>query len=366
MESGTGKGPLPLHREAGGQDAAPRRLRGWGRALPIALGVWLLACVLFAAGLGSVEISPAQVVSILLEKIGLRGWAAYDDVQAAVLEAIRLPRVVLAALVGAGLASSDAALQGLYRNPLADPGLLGISSGAALGVSGSIVLGVSALGMFTLPLAAFLGSLSAMVLIYSLARHDRKTNVAVMLLAGIAINALCGAGTGLFSYFSTEDQLRSITFWLLGSLGGATWPAVLSAAPFILLSVGALPFFAGALNALLLGEANARHLGVSVETVKTLLVLLIALGVGAGVAVSGMIGFVGLVVPHLVRLVTGPNHRLVLPNAALLGASLLVLADLLARTLVAPLELPLGIVTSALGAPFFLFLLLRKKRTGEL
>ncbi len=255
--------------------AAPCRLRGWSRTLPVALSAWLLACLLFAAGLGSVEISPAQVVSILLEKIGLGGWAAYDDVQAAVLEAIRLPRVVMAALVGAGLASSGAALQGLYRNPLADPGLLGISSGAARPPD-------------------------------QRRRHAPRRD-------------------------RHQRALRC--------------------------------------DALLLGEANARHLGVSVETVKTLLVLLVLLiarGVDAGVAVSGMIGFVGLVVPHLIRFLTGPNHRLVLPNAALLGASLLVLADLLARTVVAPLELPLGIVTSALGAPFFLFLLLRKKRTGEL
>lgn len=323
--------------------SAPKALhrRRRARLFVPGLSLLLIASCLFAAGFGAVPISTSQILSILASKIGLTGNAGFTDLEATVFTAIRLPRITLAALVGSGLAISGAVLQGLFRNPLADPGLLGVSSGATLSVSTVIVLHLSPFGLHTLPLAAFAGSFLTILIIHALARHDRKTNVTTMLLAGIAINALCASGTGLMSYFSSEDQLRAITFWLLGSLGGATWPVVLSAAPFILLAILALPFFGGPLNALLLGETNARHLGISVEVLKTLLILLIALAVGAGVAVSGIIGFVGLVVPHFVRLCTGPDHRSLLPCSALLGATLLVLADLAARTLVAPLELPL-------------------------
>lgn len=342
--------------------ARSRPVRRGGPGFFLFLLAALAASIVFSMGIGAVPIGPGQVVSILLSKIGVEGWADYTAQQAAVLHAIRLPRVVLGALVGGALAVSGAALQGLFRNPLADPGLLGISSGASLAVSATIVLGWHFLGAYTFSFAAFLGSTCSLTVIYLLAQQDRKTNVTTMLLAGIAINALCGAGTGLFTYFSSEEQLRSITFWLLGSLGGATWSSVGAAAPLILLSVIVMPFLASALNALLLGEANARHLGVSVETVKGAIIVLVALGVGASVSVSGIIGFVGLVVPHLVRLWCGPNHRVLLRASALVGAILLVLADLAARTIVSPLELPLGLVTSLIGAPFFLYLILRKKR----
>ncbi|AHF93813.1 ABC transporter permease [Opitutaceae bacterium TAV5] len=347
--------------------ARPRR---W--PVLLVLAALLVIAMIVSTGIGAVEISPLQVIAILLHKLGipaetlaaLHPKLAFADQQAAVLHAIRLPRVVLGVLVGAALAVSGAALQGLFRNPLADPGLLGVSSGASLAVSATIVLGFSFLGLYTLPVAAFAGSVAAISVIYTLARKDGRTNVATMLLAGIAINALCGAGTGLFTYFSDEEQLRAITFWLLGSLGGATWKSVLSATPPILLCLCVMPFLASTLNALLLGEANARHLGIPVEAAKWIIVAMVALGVGSSVAMTGMIGFVGLVVPHLIRLWRGPNHRLLLPASALLGALLLVLADLAARTIVSPLELPIGIVTSAIGAPFFLYLLLRKKSLG--
>jgi iron complex transport system permease protein len=326
----------------------------------------LIVCAIIAIGSGALPISPLQVLSILGAKIGLPPIAEYNAQQEAVLYAIRLPRVLLALLVGAGLAVSGAALQGLFRNPLADPGLLGISSGASLFVSGSIVLNIAPFGIYSPSVAAFIGSTLSTLAIYALAQQDRKTNIATMLLAGIAINALCSAGTGLFTYLSEEDQLRLIVFWQLGSLGGATWTALVASAPFILLCVVAMPFLASSLNALLLGETNARHLGISVEVIKSCIVVLIALGVGAGVAVAGMIGFVGLVVPHLVRLWAGPNHRVLLPASALLGATLLVLADLLARTIVQPAELPIGLVTAFVGAPFFLYLLFQSKKPGVL
>lgn len=359
--------PVPAGRQTPAPSPRPRARR-WPVLAGLALV--LLVVMIIATGIGAMSIAPAQVIAILLGKLGISAETlvsihpsfAHNEQQAAVLHAIRLPRVVLGALVGAALAVSGAALQGLFRNPLADPGLLGVSSGASLAVSATIVLGLRFLGIFTLPVMAFIGSVAAIGVIYSLSRRDRRTNVATMLLAGIAINALCHAGTGVFTYFSDEDQLRAITFWLLGSLGGATWTSVLGALPPILLCLCVMPFLASTLNAMLLGESNARHLGIPVETAKWILVAMVGLGTGASVAMSGMIGFVGLVVPHLIRLWKGPNHRLLLGASALLGAILLVLADLLARTIVKPLELPIGIVTSALGAPFFLYLLLRKSR----
>ncbi|QRN94325.1 iron ABC transporter permease [Archangium violaceum] len=326
----------------------------------------LVLCVVTSLGVGAVSITPAQVVSILLEQVGLPPFTTFTEQQAAVLYAIRLPRVLLGVLVGAALSVAGVALQGLFRNPLADPGLLGVSGGASFAVAAVTVLKLQLLGFYTLPVAAFVGSFVAILLIASLAQENGKTNVAMMLLCGVAINALCVSGTGLFTYLSTDDQLRTLTFWQLGSLAGATWTLVSTITPLVLLCAVGMLFLANPLNALLLGEANAHHLGISVERTKWKIVALVALGVGAGVAVSGMIGFIGLVVPHLIRLWLGPNHRVLLPLSALLGSALLVLADLVARTVVVPSELPIGIVTSLAGSPFFLYLLLRQRRTHVL
>lgn len=335
------------------------------RALAILGGVLALVVVL-ALGVGAVHIPPLQVTSILAVGAGLPAFAEHTDAQERIVRAIRLPRVVLGALIGAALAVSGAAMQGLFRNPLADPGLLGISGGASLAATASIVAGFTAFGRFSLPLAAFAGAVAATAAIYVLAQERGRVNVATMLLAGIALNALCGAVTGYFVYTASDDQLRTITFWQLGSLGGASWRTVAVAAPFLLACTLLMPFLANALNAMLLGESDARNLGVPVDAVKWVIVAAVALGVGAGVAVAGIIGFVGLVVPHMVRLWLGPNHRVLLPAAALLGATLLILADLLARTVIAPAELPIGIVTALVGAPFFLWLLLRDRRLRRL
>ncbi|WP_224248035.1 FecCD family ABC transporter permease [Hyalangium gracile] len=326
----------------------------------------LLLSIVVSLGVGAVSISPAEVLSILLSRVGLPPLAEFTEQQDAVLCFIRLPRVLLGALVGAVLSVAGVALQGLFRNPLADPGLLGVSGGASVAVSAVTVLKLQLLGFYTLPMAAFIGSFGAILLISSLAQENGKTQVALMLLCGVAINALCVATTGLFTYLSTDDQLRTITFWQLGSLAGATWPLVTTITPLVLLCGAGMVLLASPLNAILLGEANANHLGISVERTKWTIVALVALGVGAGVAVSGMIGFLGLVVPHLVRLWLGPNHRVLLPLSALLGSVLLVLADLLARTVVVPSELPIGIVTALAGSPFFLYLLLRQRRTHAL
>ncbi|WP_277963030.1 iron ABC transporter permease [Pseudomonas sp. RIT-To-2] len=282
-----------------------------------------------------------------------------------ILGQIRLPRTLLGLAVGAVLALAGVAMQGLFRNPLADPGLVGVSSGAALGAAVAIVCG-SALGglpsflePYLLSACAFLGGLAVTALVYRLGRKDGQTSVAVMLLAGVALTALASSAVGLFTYLADDATLRTLTFWNLGSLNGASYQRLW---PLLLIALGValwLPRRAQALNALLLGESEARHLGIEVERLKRELVLCTALGVGAAVAAAGLIGFVGLVVPHLVRQVAGPDHRVLLPASLLAGASLVLFADLIARMALAPAELPIGIVTAFLGAPFFLYLLVR-------
>lgn len=285
---------------------------------------------------------------------------------------IRMPRALLGFLIGGALAMSGAVMQGLFRNPLADPGLVGISSGAALGAVLMIVLGSSlpvglmlTLGAYALPLAAFAGGLLTTLLLYQIATRGGQTSVATMLLAGIAISALAGAVTGVLIYMADDKQLRDITFWGLGSLSGMTWLKLFTAGPIILLALLVVPFLSRGLNAITLGEAAAFHMGVKVQRLKYIAVVAVAGAVGASVAVSGGIGFVGIVVPHLLRIVIGPDHRYLLPASALLGGVLMLGADMLARTIVAPAELPIGIITALAGAPFFLWVLLRdRSRNG--
>ncbi|MEM1041055.1 MAG: iron ABC transporter permease [Bacteroidota bacterium] len=335
------------------------------------LGLALAGAMLFSVGVGAVAIEPTQVIAILAASVGLETPWAYEAQQALVLTGIRLPRVLLGALVGAALSVSGALMQGLFRNPLADPSLIGVSSGAALGAATMIVLGGTLLGGVLLgalgiAVAAFGGGLVVTVIVYRIATRGRRTSVATMLLAGIALNALCGAGTGALVLLSNDGQLRDLTFWTLGSLGGATWGTLAVVAPLAGIALAATPRLARALNALLLGESEARHLGINTERVKRTVIALSALAVGAVTAVSGLIGFVGLVVPHLIRLAFGPDHRLLLPASALLGATLLVATDLFARILIAPAEIPIGILTALGGAPFFLALLLRGQRRSAL
>ncbi len=336
-------------------------------------GLVVLLGVAVGAGLavGAVGISPGQVLAILGDRVGVSLPWEFERRQALVLTSIRLPRVLLAIGVGGGLAVSGALMQGLFRNPLADPSLIGVSSGAALAAVVTIVLGSTVfgawsdvLGAFLLPAAAFTGGVVATFIVYRLATREGQTSVTTMLLAGIAINALAAAGTGLMIFIADDDQLRDLTFWTLGSVGGATWTRLAVVGPCLLGGMLAAPLLARPLNALLLGESEAGHLGIRTEQVKKVVITLAALVVGAAVAVSGVIGFIGLVVPHLLRLAVGPDHRILIPGSALLGGGLLLGADLLARTIVAPAELPIGIVTALVGAPFFLWLLLRDRNRG--
>lgn len=365
--------PFSAHAGAAARGQVRARRLAPGAVLSV-LALALLALALLAVGHGAYPIAPGQVLRILAEQASGLAWGA-DPQQAAVLTTIRLPRVLLAVLTGAGLAVAGALTQGLFRNPLADPALIGVSAGAALAAAGVIVLGAFWLprgwrdgvaAMMTLPLAAFAGGLTVTWLVYRIGRAQGVLSLPMTLLAGIAINAMAMAGIGLLVYMASDEQLRTLAFWNLGSLAAATWSVLAAVVVPALVAMIAAWRLAAPLNALALGEARAAHLGVDVTRAKRLTIVIAALATGSLVAVTGMIGFVGLVAPHLVRLMCGPDHRIVLPGAALLGAVLVLIADMVARTVVAPAELPIGILTAGFGAPFFLLLLLRRRAAGSL
>ncbi|GLK08269.1 FecCD family ABC transporter permease [Streptosporangium carneum] len=336
--------------------AAPRSGRAVFRnALIPALAVLLATLCVASAGIGAVAVPFEEVAGSLFG-----GTGPHD----AVLWQIRFPRVALSVLIGASLGVAGAAMQGVFGNPLAEPGVIGVSSGAAVGAVGTIVLGFSAFGEWSVTVAAFLGGLIATFVVYLLSRSNGRTEVVTLVLTGIAVNAVAGAVVGLLTFLADDAQLRSISFWSLGSLGGATWPVVAGVLPFAVAGLVLVPLFARALDVLALGERSARHLGVDTERIRLGVILLAALLTGAAVAAAGIIGFVGLVVPHLVRLVAGPGHRVLLPASALAGAIVLLAADLVARTVAVPAELPIGVLTALLGGPFFLWLL-RRTRAGQ-
>lgn len=335
------------------------------------LGLLLLAVIVLSTGTGAMHMSPLQVIAILLKRIGVEVPVAYTENMMAVLWMIRLPRVVLAVLIGAGLGISGAALQGLFRNPLADPALIGVSAGASVTAVLIIILqpwlpllqAGHSWHFYLQNLATFLGAGLTVMIVFRMSVNGSKAVMSVMLLSGIAINALCGAFTGLMIYVADNEQLRNITFWTLGSLGGASWTNVTAVLPFILIPALMLPRVALALNVFALGEREALHSGVKVNVLKTQLIIYATMAVAAGVAVAGIIGFIGLIVPHIIRQFTGPDHRSLIPCSALAGAVLLTVADLLCRTVVAPAELPVGIITAITGAPVFIWLILKEKRS---
>ena len=332
-----------------------------------ALAALMLFAALASLAIGPVMIAPGRVVGILNDAIaGILPRDTQAVREAIVVLDLRLPRTVLGLLVGAALAVSGAILQGIFRNPLADPIFVGISPGAAFAAVSWIVLGYSVAaflpawdGRLGLTLAAFAGAFVIALILQRFSTRGGRTSVATLLFTGIALGALAQAGTGFLLFLASDQQLREFTFWTLGSLGGATWNKVAMAAPLILLSFVLAAPLARGLDALSLGEAEAFHVGIDVEKLKRHAIVAVAAAVGASVAVAGVIGFLGLVVPHLLRLVIGPSHRTLLLGSALLGAAMLVGADVIARTIAGPAELPLGVVTAALGAPYFLWLLNR-------
>jgi len=368
---------MALNMEADRVDAASRERRA-GRdrgARALAYGLPALGLLTILMLLTSIMTGASTASVVGLFKSLFLGDAG-DPIDALrnriVILEVRMPRAVLGFLVGAALAASGATMQGLFRNPLADPGVLGVTSGASLGAVSTIVLGgtllaplTSVFGIFMLPLMAFVGALVVTYILYRLGRREGETQIATMLIAGIAISALGMAGTGLLIYMANDNQIRDITFWSLGSLAGSTWQKAAIAAVVILPSLLALPFLARGLNAFTLGEAAAFHMGVPVERFKRVAILMVAAATGVSVALSGGIVFVGMIVPHLIRIAAGPDHRFLLPASALLGGCLLLAADMVTRVIVAPAELPIGILTALIGAPFFLWILLRD-RSGRM
>ena len=317
----------------------------------VGLGALFLLALTLGLSVGAVPLPIWDIVT-----------GSADSLESTIFTQIRAPRVLLAAAVGASLACAGAVLQGLFRNPLADPGLIGVSGGAALGAVAVIVFGSwldipPELAGYTMPVAAVFGALVVTGILYLFASRFGQFKIVTVLLVGIAINALSSVGIGLFQYLSDDTQLRTLIFWMMGSFGRAQWGTALPCIAMMTLATFALIGRSGPLDKLQLGEFEAFHLGIDVLSVKRQVVLLSAVCVGAGVAVAGIIGFVGLVVPHIVRFTLGVSHRPLILGSALLGATLMVSADLVARTAVLPAEIPVGLVTSALGAPFFLWLI---------
>lgn len=333
------------------------------------LTVVLLLTMVLSLSFGAFYIPFKEVWLNMLHKVGLFRATAIDELYNGVIDLVRWPRTLLGVLVGAALGISGAAIQAIFRNPLAEPGLIGVSAGASL-VAASIIAFETMLftslgqlfGHYLLAAGAFAGAGIATWIVYRISLHDGKPHIGTMILAGVAINALAGSLTGLISFLSDEQQLRTITFWMLGSLGGASWEAVWTMVPFVLLGVAGLPFLAKALNAFSLGEQEASQLGQNPQRIKILVIILSTLAVGAAVSVSGIIGFVGLLVPHAVRMLGGSDNRYVLPASALLGSIILTVADLIARTIAIPSEIPIGVVTALLGTPLFLYILIRDKK----
>ncbi|TDB63122.1 FecCD family ABC transporter permease [Photorhabdus khanii] len=320
------------------------------------LGLTFLCLLLSGLAIGSANLGALTLSFKTL-------WeSSISDPQWQIWLNIRLPRVLLAMLVGCALAASGAVMQGLFRNPLADPGLLGMSSGAALMVAMAIILPVSlpsAIAVYGHIIAAFIGSLLISLLIFSLNKYSQG-NLARLLLAGIAINALCASAIGALSYISDDQQLRQFSLWMMGSLSQIEWPTLAIAASLIIPAAILTFSQARKLNLLQLGDEEAHYLGINVQRTKFQLLLLSALLIGSAVALSGVIGFIGLVVPHLIRMRFGGDHSWLLPGAALGGASLLLTADTLARTLVSPAEMPVGLITGLIGGPYFLWLILKQ------
>ncbi len=343
-------------------ESSRRRVRVRSVILSSALVVLMLAAVLVSAVLGQLSISVTEVIGTLLGRLGIAtAWAPADPVIVATLEVVRFPRIVMALAVGAALAVAGALMQAVFGNPLAEPGVVGVSAGAALGASTAIVFGIAA-GGGGVALLAFLGGLGATLLVYAVARAGGRTEVVTLLLTGIAINAFAQAGLAFVLFLADTASREQIVFWQLGSLAGSVWSEVIIVLPVLLVGTTLAVLLASKLDLLSLGERNARHLGVDVEQLRIISIVLVALLTGVAVAFAGIIAFVGLVVPHIIRMALGPAHRGLLVASAVGGGALLAIADLLTRTLVSGADLPIGMLTALVGGPFFFGLLYQQRR----
>lgn len=340
---------------------APR----WSRAVVVIVvtAALLVTGIVLSAALGQLPIGPAQVLGSLLRAIGIdNGWAPDDPLIEKTLWQIRFPRVAMSLLAGATLAIAGGVMQAVFGNPLAEPGVVGVSSGAALGAAAAITFGLSIFGGWTVAAFAFLGGLAATLVVYGAARAQGRTEIVTLLLTGIAINAFAGAGLALITFLGDTQSREQIVFWQLGSMNGSRWDEVVIVAVVGFVTMTAALVLAPQYDLLALGERTAAHLGIRVERLRIASIVIVALMTGAGVAFVGIIAFVGLVVPHLVRMLLGPAHRTLLAVSMLGGGALLVWADLLARTLVTASDLPIGMLTSLVGGPFFYWLIRRSRR----
>lgn len=359
-ESEPGPGTRPNRGTAAGTDEV--------RRVPLAVcavtgTLVLVALMALSASVGPLRVPTSEVVQIIAGKIGFLSGAEFDQRDVSVVWQLRVPRIILGTMVGAALAISGAAMQSLFNNPLADPGIIGVSGGASAGAVAVIVLAGGTASTWLVPLGAFAAGLGVSALIYALAKPGRNQGTSRLLLVGIAVGSGCQALTGFFTYVADDAQLQTLTFWQMGSLGKAEWEQVLVVVPVFAVAVAVLLRNARTLDVLTLGERRAQHLGLDVKWSRAVVIVATALLTGAAVAFAGTIGFVGLVVPHIVRILVGPAHRALLPLSAIIGAVLLVAADTAARTLNPPSEVPIGLFTAAVGAPFFLFLIVRMKRS---
>ena len=355
----------PLTARSTGDEALPRVRSGRATALIVGLSVALVVMALVAAGVGQLRVPPSEVLGSILHRLGLDlGPMPTHPRGDSALWNVRFPRVVMAILVGAALGGAGAMLQAVFGNPLAEPSVIGVSGGAAVGACAVIVFQWSFLGSYTTPTFAFLGGLGTTLAIYALSRSGGRTEVVTLVLMGIAVNAVTGALIAYLVFVGDTEAREQIVFWQLGSLNGTRWEAVRIVAPLVLFGLAGTAVLARRLDLLALGERAARHLGVNVELLRVMAIVLVALLVASGVAFAGIIGFVGLVVPHLVRMLIGPAHRTLVPASVLGGALVLVVADLVARTAVDYADLPIGMLTALVGGPFFFWLLRRARATS--
>lgn len=328
----------------------------------LALGLLIIIVLMAGVAAGSVKIPLADVAKILVSPFYPSAAQDISDTWRTIILRLRLPRVLAAMLVGASLSLSGGTMQGLFKNPLADPYIVGVSSGASVGAATAMLLGFGwgSLGTFAIPLAAFLGGIGSLLLVYSLAGSGGRRSTVSLLLAGIAVSTFLGALVSVLIFFSGQ-QLQQVVFWMMGGFSGRTWLHIFSVLPWLLGGSVVIIWHSRDLDALAMGEEQAHYMGVDVEKVKRRLLWASALVAAAAVSVSGLIGFVGLVVPHAMRLLGGPTHRWLLPSAWLAGAVFLAGADLLARVILVPIELPVGLITAMTGGPFFLYLLHKRR-----
>ena len=331
--------------------------------IPVMLTV-LTAMIVLATSVGAVSVPFLETVKIILKNWGLLKNISFTEGWESIIFYVRFPRVVTTVIVGAALGTSGAVMQGMFRNPMADPGILGVSSGASLGAVIAIYLGVFTKNIFYMPIFASAGALLAAFIVFMLSSRDSKIPVMNMILSGMVVSTFLGAITTAILSFIRSDQVKQFLFWTVGNLNGTRWEDVKIATFPVIICIFVLLFFSRDLNTMMLGEEEAQAVGLNPSRTRKLILLFSSILTAAAVSVSGTISFVGLIVPHIMRLLIGPDHRILIPASALGGAIFLLLCDLIGRTIVAPGELGVGIITSIIGAPYFLFLLNRARKEG--